>query len=219
MLNLRAARFVLVGGAVLVGGLAGCGGDDGGSGDDVATTTTVDAAAELEGVLLTPEDLASDDPLDAPWIEGDPSAGVDIDLPECVLEEPPADATASAEVRLVTQNDLKLPSLEEDVSVFDGSGAADAFAAAEARLDGCTPTFVFQGTPSDGTIERLPLTLPGEQAAAWRTTVEIAGTAVSITNIHVQDDDHELALTHVDLGTPDPAVLEGYATQALSKLA
>ncbi|MDQ2650591.1 MAG: hypothetical protein M3Z03_13715 [Actinomycetota bacterium] len=215
MPNFRIARLAVVG-VALVGALGACGGDD--SGEAEATTTTADLGAPLEAAVLTPEDLASDDPLDAAWVVGDVSAGVDIELPACVLEEPPAGALASAEARLVTQNDLKLPSLEEDVSVFEGSGAADAFAAAGERLDSCDPTFVFGGTPSVGAIDRLALTLPGEQSAAWRTTVTIAGTGVAITNIHIQDGDHELALTHVDLGEPNPAVLEGYATLALSKL-
>ena len=223
--NFRAARFVLVAGVSMASVLAACGGDDSGTveGDDAATTTTADTTAELQAALdaavLTPEDLSTGDSLDAGWALGDVSAGVDIELPSCVVEEPPAGALASAEARLVTQNDLKLPSLEEDLSVFEGEGAAEAFAAAEERLDACDPTFVYQGAEAVGVIERLELTLPGEQSAAWRTTVTIAGAGVSITNMHIQDGDHELVLTHVDIGTPDPALLEGFATKALAKLA
>jgi hypothetical protein len=213
-----ARRFVLIAGLSLATVLAACGGDDAGSGDVGATTTTTVSGPDLDAALLTPADLNTGDALDAQWAEGDVAAGVDIKLPECVVEAAPDGAKASAEAHLVTQNDFKLPSLEEDIASFTGTGATDAFEAAAARLDACEPTFTFQGTESVGAIERLALTLPGDQSAAWRTTVTIAGAGVSITNIHLQQGDVELALTHVDLGTPDPAVLEGFATTALAKL-
>ncbi len=125
---------------------------------------------------------------------------------------------ASAGTKLVTVTDLKLPSVEHAVSAFEGSGAADAFDAAAARLDACQPEFAYQGTPAVGQIERLPLTLGGERSAAWRTTVTIAGAGVAITTIHVQDGSLETSLIHVDLGVPDPVLLEGYAAKALTKL-
>ncbi len=105
------------------------------------------------------------------------------------------------------------------VSTFEGSGAASAFDAAAARLDGCQPEFSYQGTPAVGEIERLPLTLGGERSGAWRTTVTIAGAGVAITTIQVQDGDHLTSLVHVDLGVPDPALLEGYVAKAVGKLA
>lgn len=224
MTHRRAVRSALASGLVVVTVLAGCGGDDSGSGDGAAddpTTTTVDnaaAQAALEAAVLTPADLSSGDALDVPWIEGSVSDGVDIKLPECVVEAPGSGAVASAEATLVSQNDFKLPSVEEDLSLYEDSGAADAFAAAVTRLDECTPTFVFQGTESPATIERLRLTLPGEQSAAWRTSVTIAGAGVAITSIHIQDGDHELALVHVDLGSPDPAAIEGIVAKAFAKL-
>jgi hypothetical protein len=221
----RAAQTVFVSGLAAGILLAGCGGDDssaGGADEPIVTTTAADdgaAQAALDAAMLTPADLATGDALDAVWVEGNVSDGVDIELPACVVEEPGAGAVVSAEATLITQNDFKLPSLEEDVSVYEGTGASDAFAAAAARLDGCTPVFVFQGTESPAAIERLPLTLPGDQSAAWRTSVTIAGANVAITSIHVQAGDHELALVHVDLGAPEPAVLEGYVAKAVAKLA
>ena len=206
--------------------LAACGGDD--SGDEGApaadTSTTADdgaAAAEeaLQGALLTPADLDTGNDLDAGWEVGDVSAGVDIDLPDCVVEAVDGQAAAGASTKLVTKNDLKLPSIEEYVGTYEAGAAAAAFEVAAARLDACQPEFVFQGTPSTGAIERLPLTLPGEQSGAWRTTVTIAGAGVSITNVHLVQDDLEVALVHVDLGTPDPALLESIVGTAAAKLA
>lgn len=224
MTHVRTVRTVVASGLVVVGLLAGCGGDDSGDGDKAAdepTATTVDTAATqaaLDAAVLTPEDLSTGDALDVAWAEGSVSDGVDIQLPECVVEVPGAGAVASAEAQLVSQTAFKLPSVEEDLSAYEGSGAADAFDAAVARLDGCEPTFVFEGTESPATIERLKLTLPGEQSGAWRTIVTIAGQGVAITSIHIQDGDHELALVHVDLGTPDPAAIEGIVTKAFTKL-
>lgn len=209
---------------VTAGLLAGCGGDDGGATADPApeATTTTEAAfdpAAFAALVLTPDDLATGDSLDVGWVVGDVSAGVDIELPECVLEETPADATATAESKLVTDNDLKLPSLEEDLGLFPAGGAAAAFEAAGARLNACDPTFVFQGAEAVGQIAPITLALGGDRSAAWRTTVTIAGAAVSITNVHVQQGDYELSLVHVDLGTPDPTLIEGFAAKALAKLA
>ena len=200
--------------------LGACGGDD----DDAAEpgdepTSTTDGSAALDAALLTPADLDTGNDLDATWAVGNVSEGVDIQLPECLVETAADGATASAETKLVTETDLKLPSLEQDLAAFDAGGAAAAFDAAAARLDGCTPEFVYQGTPAMGAIARLPLTLGGERSAAWRTTVTIAGAGVSITTVHLQVGDVEAALVHVDLGTPDPAVLEGYVGKALAKLA
>lgn len=215
----RTSRFDAwrVGIAVLtVGMLAACGG--GGDSKADPTTTTTDGTNALEARLLSAEDLATDDALDAGWEEGDVSEGVDIKLPDCVQEEPGDGATTSAEIKLVTISDLHLPSLEEDLSAFEDGGAEEAFAAAVARLDACDPAFEYQGAPAAGHIERLPLTLGGDQSMAWRTTVTIAGAPVAITNIHLQQGNLELALTHVDIGTPDPAEMESIAAAALAKL-
>ena len=200
--------------------LAACGGGGDSSSDDT-TTTTVDrtaAKADLTGRLLTPADLAPSDPLDKKWLVGDVAEGVDIQLPSCVVEEIDPKAIAGAEAKLVLDSPLHLPSLEEGIDTYAKGGAETAFAAAEQRLDGCTPEFVYQGTPSAGHIERLPLTLPGTESAAWRTTVTIAEAPVAITSIHVRQGDVELSLVHVDIGTPDVAVLEGYAAKAVAKL-
>jgi hypothetical protein len=195
-------------------GACSSGDDDGGAVADESTTTT--EALDLDAALLTPEDLATGDALDAGWVVGDVSAGVEIDLPDCLLETP--SGGTHAEAKLVTNNDLKLPSFEEDLSAYEGDGAADAFTAAATRLDGCAPEFVFQGTPSTGAIERLPLTIAADQSAAWNTTVSIAGVDVSITTIHVVAGDHELSFVHVNTGPPDATVLEGYVSKALAKL-
>lgn len=202
--------------------LAACGGDDDSSAD--APTTTADpsaaATAELEAALLTPADLDTGNDLDAGWDVGDVSAGVDIELPDCVVEAEDEAAAASAATKLVTKNDLKLPSLEEYLAQHDdAAGAAAALTAASERLDACQPEFVFQGEPAQGTTARLPLTLGGDQSAAWRTTVTIAGANVAITNIHVVQGDVALAMVHVDLGNPDAALVESYVTKALAKLA
>ena len=206
--------------------LAACGGDDGGdetAPDAADTSTTADdgaAAAEeaLQDRLLTPTDLATGNDLDAGWEVGDVSAGVDIELPACVVEAVDGAAAAGASTKLVTKNDFKLPSIEEYVGTYDAGAATAAFEAAAARLDACQPEFVYQGTPSMGAIERLPLTLPGEHSGAWRTTVTIAGAGVSITNVHLVQGDLEVALVHVDLGTPDPALLESIVATAAAKL-
>jgi hypothetical protein len=204
--------------AVILLGACGGGDDDDAAEPEDDPTSTTDGSVALEATLLTPADLDTGNDLDATWAVGDVSEGVDIQLPECLVETAADGATASAETKLVTETDLKLPSLEQDVAAFDAGGAAAAFEAATARLDGCTPEFVYQGTPAMGAIARLPLTLGGEQSAAWRTTVTIAGAGVSITTVHLQDGDLEASLVHVDLGTPDPAVLEGYVAKALAKL-
>jgi hypothetical protein len=204
--------------------LSACsGGDDDDAGADTdATTTTVDAAAlttELEGQLLTLEDLATEDSLDAAWLEGNVQEGVDIDLPACVVEETPAGALAGAEAKFVRDTAFKLPSLEEDLAVFaDAAGASAAYEAAVARYDGCTPEFTFEGATSTGTIAPLALTLGGDEAKAWRITVTIAETPISITSIHVLQGDHELSLVHVDAAVPAEADLEDYAAKALAHL-
>lgn len=191
--------------------LAACGGGGDGA-SEAEPTTTVDVAAALETQLLTAEDLATDDPLDAGWEVGDVASGVDIQLPECLLEAP----DDAAEVKLVSKTDLKLPSLEEDLARPDDPAAS--FEEAAAWLDGCTPEFVFGGAPATGTIERLPIEVGGEQSGAWRTSVTIAGVPVSITNIHIQEGDEHLSLVHVDGGVPDSTVLEGLAATALTKM-
>jgi hypothetical protein len=201
--------------------VAACGGDDGpdASDDTAPVADAAPAAAELDAALLTPADLDTGNDLDAGWELGDVSEGVEIDLPACITEEADGDAAATAETKLVTRNDLKLPSLEEYLAAYEDDGAAAAFDAAAARLDACAPEFVYEGTPSLGTTERLPLALDGEPAAAWRTTVTIAGAGVAITNVHAVQGDVVLTLVHVDLGTPDAALLESYARKALAKLA
>ncbi len=213
--RLRALATTLLSIAVL----AGCG--SGGSSAAKATTTTVDAAAAkaaLTARLLTPADLTTGDALDAGWEAGDVSKGVDIKLPACVQEAEAAHAATGAETRLVTKSSLHLPSLQEDLSTFGAGGAATDLASATRRLDGCTPTFVFQGTPATGAISRLPFTVAGADASAWRTTVTIAGAGVAITNVHLVKGNTELSLIHVDLGSPDVTALQGLATKALAKL-
>lgn len=199
-----------------VGLLAACGGDDSTAIPDSSTSSTV-PPPDLTQLVLAPTDLNSGDALDAQWEVGDVSEGVDIVLPECVVEEPGDKAIASAEAKLVTVSPLHLPSVEEDLSAFGPDDAAKAFAAAELRLDDCAPQFVYQGEPVDGTIERLPLTLGGDQAAAWRTSVTIGGAAVSITSMHIVSGNLGVALVHVDVGVPDTSVLEGLAATALAK--
>jgi hypothetical protein len=203
--------------------LASCGGDDDDGGEATTTSSTaVDDAAvteELEGRLLALEDIQVDDPLDAQWAVGAVDEGVDIDLPACVVEDPRPEALGAVEAKFVRETPFKLPSLEEDLARYaDADGAAAAFDAAVARLDECDPEFVFEGAPSTGTIERLDLTLPGEQSAAWRTTVEIAQTPISITSIHVQQGAVELSLVHVDAAVPEPEVLQEYAAKAVAAL-
>lgn len=212
-------RFRLATALVLVALLSACGG--GAKKEAAAPTTILDTAklkAALEARLLTPADLATGDSLDVGWEPGDAGGGVDIQLPDCVQENAGTGAVTSAAQDLIMKTDLKLPAVQEDLSSYAPGGAAKAFTAAASRLDGCQPTFVFQGTPSAGKIERLPLTVGTGQSQAWRTTVTIAGAAVSITSIHAQQGDVEMALVHVDLGTPDPAALEALGAKALAKL-
>lgn len=212
--------------ALLAIGLVGAcssgagGGGDKAAGDPPASTTEDRAAltAALGARALTPEDLATGDALDVGWSAGDVTQGVDIVLPDCVLEEAGGTAEASTSTKLVTNSDLHLPSIEQGLAQYPTGGASKAFDDAAARLDACEPTFIFQGAPAVGTTERLPLTVGGDQAAAWRTTVTIAGAAVSVTTIHVQDGDLEVSLVHTDLGTPDAAALEGLVAKAIAKL-
>ena len=205
---------------VTIGACGGGGGGDKGSAADTTSTTEDVTAltAALASRALTPADLATGDSLDVGWSEGDVTQGVDITLPDCVVEKPGSAAEASSSTKLVTNNDLHLPAIEQGVAQYADGGAEKAFADAAARLDACEPTFVFQGESVQGTTERLPLDVPGDQAAAWRTTVTIAGAPVSVTTIHVQDGDLEVSLVHTDLGTPDPAVLDALAAKAVAKL-
>jgi hypothetical protein len=213
-------RYRVAAGLVVVALMSACGGGGGGA-KAAAPTTTIDAAklkSALEARLLTPADLTTGDALDVGWEHGDAGGGVDIKLPDCVQENAGSGAVTSAASDLIQKTDLKLPAVQEDLSSYSSGGAQKAFTAAEARLDSCQPTFVFQGTPSTGKIERLPLTVGSQQSQAWRTTVTIAGAAVSITSIHVQQGDVEMALVHVDLGTPDTAAIEALGAKALAKL-
>jgi hypothetical protein len=204
----------------LIGACGGGGGSDKAASDPTTSTTEDHAAltAALAAHTLTPQDLATGDSLDVGWSEGDVTQGVDIQLPDCVLEKADSTAEASSTAKLVTNSDLHLPAVEQGVAQYSDGGAEKAFADAAARLDSCKPTFVFQGTPVEGTTERLPLTEAGDQSAAWRTTVTIAGAAVSVTTIHVQDGDLEVSLLHTDIGTPDPAALNDLVAKALAKL-
>jgi hypothetical protein len=208
----------LAAGSLALSVLAACGG--GGSAAKAPSTTVDRAAAQaaLATKVLTPADLATGDVLDAGWAVGNVSDGVDIKLPACVQEAAGAGSVASARSDLVTKTNLKLPAIQEQLSSYAGDGAAKAFAAAQARLDGCKPTFVFQGSPAAGQIQRISLPVPGATSTAWRTTVTIAGTQVALTSIHIEKGDLEVGLVHVDLGHPDPAVLTGLATKALAKL-
>lgn len=215
---MRSLRTPALAAAVVL--LAACGGGDD---DDASPSTTIEpvvVVADLDGMLLTLADLAPDDPLEAAWLEGKVDDGVDIQLPDCLIEDPGVEALGSAEATFVRDTPFKLPSLEQDLSQYaDAAAAAEAFEVAADRLDGCVPEFVFEGTPSSGTIARLPLTLGGDESAAWRTTITIAETAISITSIHLVEGDLELSFVHVDAGIPDPAVLEGHVAMALAKLA
>jgi hypothetical protein len=208
--------LVLAAGAMV---LAACGGDDGGAAD--ATTTTAAAGpskAELATKLLTPEDLATGDSLDVGWSAGDASDGVDIGLPKCV-DEDQFDTAQTAVAKLVTNSPLKLPALEEHVTAYADAAAVDAaMNAAATRLDDCVPKFDFEGTPSTGTIGRLDLPAMGDGVEAWRTTVEIAGTQVAITNAYVQRGDLVAAFVHVDGGTPDPATIAALLQKGVDKL-
>jgi hypothetical protein len=209
--------LVLAAGAMV---LAACGGDDGGSAD--ATTTTTAAAgpskAELTAKVLTPDDLATGDSLDVGWSAGDVSDGVDIGLPECV-DQDHFDTARTAVAKLVTNSPLKLPALEEHLTAYADAGALDAaMNAAADRLDACTPEFDFEGTKSSGTIDRLELPSMGDGVEAWRTTVEIAGTQVAITNAYVQKGDLIAAFVHVDGGTPDTATIAALLQKGIDKL-
>lgn len=205
--------------AVVVALVSGCSSGDDSSSEETTTTSAAAAPSKEDAAarLLVLADLASADALDAPWVAGDVSEGVDITLPSCIDEDAVAtDDTAAA--KFVTQNDLKLPSLEEHLTGYAGDGASDAFDAAAARLDGCDPEFVFQGEPAVGTISRLDLPGLPPGAAAWRTAVTIAGAQVAITSVHLVDGDWEMSLVHVDIGTPDPAKLADLANDAAAKL-
>jgi hypothetical protein len=194
--------------------LAACGGDDSSSSDDTTTTTSVD----VDAMLLVPEDLNSDDALDAKWLVGDVSEGVDITLPDCIDEELLDPAPADGKAKLVRETELKLPSVEQHVGAWTGDGAKAAYDAAVARLDACDPQFTYQGAPSAGTIARFDLPAVGDESVAWRTNVTIAGAPVSITSIHVLVGDVEMSIVHTDLNTPDPAELGQIVTTAADKL-
>ena len=194
--------------------LAACGGDDSSSSDDTTTTTSVD----VDAMLLVPEDLNSDDALDAKWLVGDVSEGVDITLPDCIDEELLDPAPADGTAKLVRETEFKLPSVEQHVGAWTGNGAKAAYDAAIARLDACDPQFTYQGAPSAGTIARFDLPAVGDESVAWRTNVTIAGAPISITSIHVLVGDVEMSIVHTDLNTPDPAELARIATTAAAKL-
>lgn len=212
---MRKLCVVLVVAIALAGGCSS--GDDASSEDTTTTSAGAPSKDESASRLLVVEDLASSDALDAPWVEGDVSEGVDITLPSCIDEDPiSTDDTAAA--KFVTQNDLKLPSLEQHITGYAGSGAQDAFDEAARRLDGCDPQFVFQGEPAVGTIERIDLPGLPAGAAAWRTAVTIAGAQVAITTVHVVAGEYEMSLVHVDIGNPDPATIGGFVTKAAAKL-
>lgn len=203
---------------VSVAVLAGCGGDDGDAAGRSTTTTEAPAPAAASR-LLTLDDFASDDPLDAPWEEGDVAAGVEIVLPDCIDEEAVAtDATAVA--KFVTVSELKLPSLDQTVTAHDDEAAAEAaFAAAVARLDGCTdPVFTYQGEPTAGTVVPHDLPALGDESKAWRTTVTIVGTPVQITTVHVRVGSFETSLVHTDISQPDDAKIADLAAKAAAHL-
>ena len=128
---------------VVVFALAACGGDDSSSSDDTTTTTSVDVAS----MLLVPEDLSSDDALDAQWAVGDVSEGVDIVLPDCIDEELLDPAPVDGTAKLIRQTEFKLPSVEQHVGAWPGDGAKAAYDAAVARLDGCDPQFTYRARP------------------------------------------------------------------------
>lgn len=205
---------------VAVALVAGCSsGDDSGSGGSTTTTDRAPSSQrEVEAKLLTPADLASDDPLDVPWLVGDVSEGVDIVLPDCIDEELVEPAPTDGSAKLVSATDFKLPSLEQRLGAWTGDGAKAAFDAAVERLDGCDPQFTYQGTPSAGVIARLDLPPLGDESVAWRTVVTIAGAEVNITTIHVLVGDLEMSLVHTDITTPDPATLAEIAATAAAKL-
>jgi hypothetical protein len=204
---------------VVVALLGACSsGDDDTAADGTTTTAAGASQGDVDAALLVAADLASDDPLDGVWLVGDVAEGVDIVLPECIDEELLDPAPADGAAKFVTQSDLKLPSLEQHIGGYSGDGAAAAFDAAVARLDGCEPEFTFQGTPSSGVIERLELPALGDESAAWHTTVTIAGTSVDITSFHVRDGDLEMSLVYTFVGTPDTAVIADLFTRAAAKL-
>ena len=194
--------------------LAACSSSDDSSSDDTTTTTSVD----VDAMLLVPEDLNSDDALDAKWLVGDVSEGVDIELPACIDEELLDPAPVDGKAKLLRETEFKLPSVEQHIGAWTGDGAKAAYDAAVARLDACDPQFTYQGTPSAGTIARFDLPAVGDQSVAWRTNVTIAGSPVSITSIHVLVGDLEMSIVHTDLNTPDPAELGEIATKAAAKL-
>ena len=75
---------------VLLGGLSACGGgDDDDAAEPTTTSTTVAPTATLEAQLLTLEDLAPEDALEAAWLEGNVQEGVDIELPGAWSRRPP----------------------------------------------------------------------------------------------------------------------------------
>lgn len=214
-------RGKLVAVALVIAVLGACGGGDDDDATDPTTTTTeagptkADAAAH---VLLL-EDFASADALDAKWEEGDVTAGVPIELPACIDEElQETDTTALA--KFVTVNEFHLPSVDQRVTAYAGDGAAEAFDAAVARLDGCAePEFIYDGAPAKGTTLRLDLPAAGDRSQAWRTTVTIAGAQVSITTMHVVQDDLEMSIVHTDIAQPDQAKLEALLEKATARLA
>jgi hypothetical protein len=203
--------------ALVIVAVAGCGGDDSGS----ASSTSAAAGpsrSEAAARLLALSDIQTTDPLDARWEERSVQEGVDIELPECIDEEAHALAT-SARVSFATVSDLHLPSLDEQVTGYAGTGAEDAYGAAVERLDGCEPTFVFEGTPSQGAIAPLDLGVElGDASKAWRTTVTIAGAEVKVTTVQIRRGDYVAALVHTDIAQPDLEKIVGYATTAAAKL-
>lgn len=212
---IKKTLLVLVAGAMA---LAACGGDD-----STASSTTTTAAgpskAELTALLLTPADLGTGDALDAKWATGDVSDGVDITLPKCV-DEDQFDGSSTVVAKLVTDNPLKLPALEEHLTAYADRAAADAsLKAAATRLDGCAPEFIFQGTTSKGTIARLEVPSLGDATEAWRTTVEIAQTQVAITNVYTRVGNDVVSFVHVDAGNPDVTAITALFQKGVDKLA
>lgn len=200
-------------------GVAGCGGGDDGSAEP---TTTSEAAPTVDAAdhVLRLEDFASDDPLDAPWEEGDVSAGVPIELPACI-DEAGAAADGTVTAKFVTVTDLHLPAVDQQVTAHrSAADAAAAYDEAVARLDGCgTPTFVYEGEPSTGSTTVLELPAMAERSRAWRTTVTIAGAQVSITTVHAVEGVLHMSLVHTEVGAPDQARIEAIVAKAAARLA
>jgi hypothetical protein len=120
---------------------------------------------------------------------------------------------------LVQYHDGEVPVLGEVLEA--GAGASGRFKSMASTLSKCktiTLTNSKTGQTLTGKIEAMSFPKVGTKSFAYTANVEVQGVTIGLSVVGISDRNIAAAVLLEDLGKPDTAQLQGFATEALNKI-